>query len=265
MSAANAGMFTTALDRQAEMDLVRELRTWCRGMLELRPGATALDIGCGTGAELMELARLVQPGGRAIGVDANRPMLDVAGERTSGIPGVTVVEGEASELTWLESGTVDAIVCERVIQHLTYDPVLAVREFARVLAPAGSVAITDTDWSSAKIVVRDDPATTDYLMALFEKLPRPRMANRLAGLELSNYCAAAGLDVVAHRTGRLGNLASALLPGATDGIRAMAMTHLPPAEVDEAGRTLSAALADGRLEVTVDLHAVIARHPARDE
>ncbi|GAA4394578.1 methyltransferase domain-containing protein [Tsukamurella soli] len=261
MSAANADVFATALDRQAEMDLIRDLREWCRSRLGLRPGATAVDVGCGTGAELLELARLVQPGGRAIGVDANQPMLAIARHRSSGIPGVEVVAGEASELGRLESGSVDAIVCERVVQHLTYDPVRAFREFARVLAPAGVLAVTDTDWSSARLVVRGDEAATEYLRELREKLPVRPLANQLAGLKLEEYCVAAGLEVVARRTGTLGNLAAALLQGARDGILALAAAHLTPGERDEAARTLNAVLDDGRLELTVDLYAVLARRP----
>lgn len=46
-----------------------------------RPGEQVIDIGCGCGASLIELARRVAPGGRALGVDVSKAMLDVAEAR----------------------------------------------------------------------------------------------------------------------------------------------------------------------------------------
>jgi SAM-dependent methyltransferase len=45
------------------------------------PGETVLDIGCGCGATLLELAARVSPDGRVLGVDISAPMLDRARAR----------------------------------------------------------------------------------------------------------------------------------------------------------------------------------------
>ena len=45
------------------------------------PGEAVLDIGCGTGQTILELARAVGGSGRVEGVDVSRPMLDVARSR----------------------------------------------------------------------------------------------------------------------------------------------------------------------------------------
>ncbi len=49
----------------------RLLGTW------LRPGMTALDIGCGMGFFSIPMARLVSPGGHAVAVDVQQKMLEV--------------------------------------------------------------------------------------------------------------------------------------------------------------------------------------------
>lgn len=44
-------------------------------------GARALDVGCGTGATLLQLAELVGPRGEVVGIDVSEPMLECAEER----------------------------------------------------------------------------------------------------------------------------------------------------------------------------------------
>lgn len=51
-------------------------------VLDLGPGSSVLDVGCGTGATARELARRVAPG-RVTGIDISEPMLDEARARTS--------------------------------------------------------------------------------------------------------------------------------------------------------------------------------------
>ena len=49
-----------------------------------RPGERVIDIGCGCGDTSIELARSVGEGGRVLGVDVSRPMLEVARARAGG-------------------------------------------------------------------------------------------------------------------------------------------------------------------------------------
>lgn len=49
--------------------------------LRLSPGETAFDVACGTGLTLVELARRVGPGGRAIGIECSPEMAALAGAK----------------------------------------------------------------------------------------------------------------------------------------------------------------------------------------
>jgi ubiquinone/menaquinone biosynthesis C-methylase UbiE len=52
--------------------------------LDLTTGARVLDVGCGCGQTLLELAELVGPRGHVLGVDISEPMLERARERVAG-------------------------------------------------------------------------------------------------------------------------------------------------------------------------------------
>lgn len=63
--------------------------------LKLQPGERMLDIGCGGGATTLKAADLVGAGGRVVGVDISRPLLDLARQRAEGRPNVAFVEADA--------------------------------------------------------------------------------------------------------------------------------------------------------------------------
>ena len=70
------------------------LRRRAVAQLELRQGATVLDLGCGTGASFGALLEAVGSAGTVIGVDQSPGMLDVARRRISdgGWTKVSVIE-----------------------------------------------------------------------------------------------------------------------------------------------------------------------------
>ncbi len=69
-------------------------------LLDLRPGDTVVDIGCGTGLNFPLLARAVGPDGLVVGVDASTQMLAQAHRRRLGdaAPRVRLVHADATRL-----------------------------------------------------------------------------------------------------------------------------------------------------------------------
>ena len=114
------------LDLQEQVPGVQRLRDWAVGVLAPRPGDVAVDVGCGTGAEVRRLAGLVGPGGRAVGVEPD-PALRAEAERRAATESsrATYVDGDAAALPFAD-GSVDLLRCERVFQHLS-DPGAAAR------------------------------------------------------------------------------------------------------------------------------------------
>jgi ubiquinone/menaquinone biosynthesis C-methylase UbiE len=107
--------------------------------LRLGPGATVLDIACGTGAFARAFADRVEPGGRVIGLDASPSMLDRARADTPSDLPITYVLGDAQDLP-VPDGTVDAICCYAAL-HLMADPGAVIASAARALREGGRIAI----------------------------------------------------------------------------------------------------------------------------
>ncbi|TWS25098.1 methyltransferase domain-containing protein [Tsukamurella sputi] len=258
MSGADIGGFVASLDRQARMDAIRSTRLWVRERLMVGPGATVLDVGCGTGDELGELAGLVSPGGRAIGLDVNPLMVDVARQRLAGVTEASVLVGEAAALP-LGNAVVDAVVCERVLQHVRHSPVDAVRECARVVRDGGIVAVTDSDWSSLEVLVADDEQATSTLLEVRARVRLPFTDHQEVGRHLADHLTGEGLTIVDQREAVLDDFAPELVRGVSAGLNAAASEVLSASELTDVQRLLDAALARGALRIAVRFYAVVAR------
>jgi SAM-dependent methyltransferase len=76
--------------------------------LGVSAGERILDVGCGCGQTLLELAELVGPSGQVLGVDISPPMLDRARERVAGRPTIALALGDAQAYAFAP-GTFDAV------------------------------------------------------------------------------------------------------------------------------------------------------------
>jgi SAM-dependent methyltransferase/TusA-related sulfurtransferase len=109
----------------------------------LPPGSTVLDIGCGSGIDVLLAAHRVGPEGRVIGLDLLPEMCErvSANARAAGCTNVEVVEGEMEAIP-LPDDAVDAIISNGVI-NLSARKMRALFECARVLRPGGHLCLTD--------------------------------------------------------------------------------------------------------------------------
>jgi len=104
--------------------------------LAIRPGDRVLDLGCGRGF-FLNIVRALVPGVDAIGVELDRPLLNIARNRMADIQ---VASAGAYHLPFAD-GSFDKVLFTEVLEHIP-DDVAAMREVARVLAPGGTLALT---------------------------------------------------------------------------------------------------------------------------
>jgi ubiquinone/menaquinone biosynthesis C-methylase UbiE len=115
--------------------------------LSLRPDECLLDLGCGTGALLRDLAR--EGGSRRLyGIDLSLGMVARARQALSNTAHLAV--GDVGALPW-PAGSFDVIVSVSSF-HFWADPGQALREVRRLLRPGGRLVLTD--WCADYFVCR---------------------------------------------------------------------------------------------------------------
>ena len=126
-------------------------------VLELVPGQTLVDVGCGTGS-LLRTVRAHHPQVHAVGIDGSAEMVAVAREQTAD----TTVAYHAADAGALPLGdaSADMVVLLNALHHFP-QPAAAMAEVMRILKPGGTVWVgTDEDvydmagWSNGR--VRDE-------------------------------------------------------------------------------------------------------------
>lgn len=108
--------------------------------LGLGLGDIVLDVGCGAGQTLLQLAERVGTEGQVIGVDVAPPLLEIAGRRTEPLGQVRLIQADAQSLD-LPAGSADAVFSRFGVMAFD-DPVAAFANFRKILRPSGSLAFS---------------------------------------------------------------------------------------------------------------------------
>lgn len=124
----------------------------------IEPGMKVLEVGPGSGRYTVATARRVGPAGKVIAIDIEPKMIERLNRRVEA-EGIGNVEGRVANVYALpcEDGSFDAAYMITVIGEIP-EPVRAIREFYRVLAPGGTLAFSemlpDPDYPRASTLIR---------------------------------------------------------------------------------------------------------------
>jgi ubiquinone/menaquinone biosynthesis C-methylase UbiE len=134
--------------------------------LALQPGATVLDVGCGTGASAIPAAEKVGPKGKVVAVDLADRLLEIARRKASSrkLENAEFRLGDMENLDYPEQ-YFDAVICVFAIFFVA-DVAKQIRELWRMVRPNGQLAVTtwgpqvwepgSTGWWSAVKELRPD-------------------------------------------------------------------------------------------------------------
>ena len=159
----------------------------------LQPGLTVLDAGCGPGTLTCDLADRVAPG-QVVGFDLADDVVAAATEEAArrGTANVTFRTDDVYGLDAAD-GSFDVVHAHQVLQHLT-DPVAALREMRRVLAPGGVVAVRDSDYATFTWAPAD--GRMDRWLELYHQVAQRNDAEADAGRHLKRWAREAGFTDV---------------------------------------------------------------------
>ncbi|MGN6167564.1 MAG: methyltransferase domain-containing protein [Solirubrobacteraceae bacterium] len=159
----------------------------------IEPGMRVLDLGTGLGHVAFQIAELVGPAGKVIGIDQAAAMLAVAEQRrvAADIQNIQFVEADAR--TFRDGELFDAVVGRLLLFHLP-DPVAVLCHHLSGLAEEGLMLMIDFDVGSA----RSEPpvpvfeTARDWVIEAFKRAG----ANPLVGTQLGLLLREAGLTDV---------------------------------------------------------------------
>lgn len=137
------------------------------------------DIGCGTGAASLELARL--PGARITAVDLLPPFLDVLRQRAQAqglAERITTLEASMEALPFADAAF-DVIWSEGAVYHMGFEA--GVAAWRRFLRPGGTLALSEITWTTAT----RPQAITDYWTTQYPEIGTA--SAKLAVLERHGY------------------------------------------------------------------------------
>lgn len=149
--------------RQREEDCERMLAN-----LGVKEGMTVCDMGCGNGFYALQLATMVGPKGRVLGVDVQPEMLGLLRKRMeeAGIENITPILGSYHNPR-LPPNSVDVMLCVDVYHEFSH-PVQMLRAMRDALKPDGVLVLVEFRL--------EDP---DVPIKLLHKMSKPQMNKEL--------------------------------------------------------------------------------------
>ena len=177
-AAEDPSAFVSFLDEMRGMgSILRGKRTF-PSILGLGPGRRVLDVGCGTGDDVIDYAAYVGSNGSAVGVDLSSAMVDEARARARRRRAAAeFVEADAQSLPFPDA-CFDACVSDRMLQHV-HDPARAVAEMARVLVPGGRIVVADIDHELAALDIDDVEVSRAVRRTEIAAIRNPRIGRTL--------------------------------------------------------------------------------------
>lgn len=174
-------------------EFVQEYKQLSYALLQLEPGGHVLDVGCGTGDDVAQLAERVGCTGSAVGVDLSQEMIAQARRRyQESLPQTEFQVADASSLPF-DDGVFHGCRADRVFQHLAQRE-RALRELVRVLRPGGRLVCIDPDWETLVFDLPDRALTRKVCAAITD-----RVKNGWAAHQTARMAAEAGMIEVAVR------------------------------------------------------------------
>jgi len=167
----NDDFFVDYLDTVRSAPSIRQIDEKILEIVAAQHPGLIVEIGCGTGDLLATLSAVSNPPARGVGVEKSAALTEEACRRHRARAHLDFIVHDFMEATespqlaarGLALGTADALVLNRVVQHLP-EPVKLLGNARPWLRPGGVAVISDVDWTQLSIR-HENTALTGRILA----------------------------------------------------------------------------------------------------
>jgi ubiquinone/menaquinone biosynthesis C-methylase UbiE len=181
---SNVDEMAKSLEARGRTPAQARLRRRFLKFVPVRPGERVLEVGCGTGVVVRDLAAMVGRRGEVVGVDASRQLLERARalcRETARHARIVLRVADGASLPFA-TNRFDAALAITVVLHVA-DPLRVAREMARVTRPGGRVGLQDQDFGVVAVTHPDRTLTERIMRGVAERIyEEPHSGRRLPGL-----------------------------------------------------------------------------------
>jgi ubiquinone/menaquinone biosynthesis C-methylase UbiE len=173
--------FIEFLDARKTIEGEREVKELILDMLGLKRGAQVIDVGCGTGDDAREIAGLVGPSGRVVGIDFSEFLVNESKRRAEGL-GLPVQfhRGDVRKLDFPDA-SFDCVRTDRVLMFVP-EVETAISELARMVRPGGRVVSSELDFELQFLDGHFPDVTRKVFAAFAANNPQPCLGRQLPRL-----------------------------------------------------------------------------------
>ena len=146
------------------------------GFLDLMAGIRFLDLGCGTGYAVRNVAAEAKHEGLFCGIDISPRMIEVAREKSGGFFKCMRFEVANAEELPFGADSFDAVLCTNSFHHYAY-PSMVFAEVRRVLRPGGRLCILDVTadsrivrWIDSRVRLKEPEHVRFYSTSEYSKM-----------------------------------------------------------------------------------------------
>lgn len=158
----------------------------------LRKGMHCLDLGCGSGAVTLQLARWVGSEGKAVGIDADEQSIEIAriaAFRSRKLPTFRAVRAEDLD----EDSSFDFVFSRFLLSHVA-DPKNVLARMVRAAKPGGTIVVEDVEFSG--LVCYPPCPAFDFYVEQYKQVGQRNGGDPMIGPRLLGLLRAAGLSNV---------------------------------------------------------------------
>ncbi len=151
------------------------VREFIYSLTEPATATSILDLGCGRGVELVELAARAPASARLTGLDADAAAIDAAREAARGDPRIELAVHDLTRELPFSAGAFQRVLSVNLLECIP-DKQAFLHEAHRVLAPDGRVVFAHWDWDSV-LVDGEDKALVRRITHTFADWKQKWMAD----------------------------------------------------------------------------------------